>query len=183
MEVIAPANLQEGYEFEAQVGSQSFTVAVPLGGVEMGQKFLVPFQAQNVRPTTNVPVGAWKDSILDCCSYGPCHNHFCISSWCVPRKCTLQCIFPIRWHSFILTDLCVWNVSRTQQSPLVKSFQDSSWHGMRNQDRLLKPPVHFSILPSRALFTGPFTSCPTFLLVLLFMMMMNQYPQRCVSFW
>ena len=196
MEVIAPADLQEGYQFEAEIGGQSFTVAVPLGGVEMGQKFLVPFHAQGVRPTTNVPVGAWKDSILDCCSYGPCHNHFCVSWWCVPRKwnfnlvsCMLRCMHHIHWHSLTFIDIHwhsltlidLWNVSRKQQSPLVKSFRDSSWLGMQNQDPSLKPLVHFITLPVLALFTGPFSLCPTFSLVFIFLT--NHYLRPWWTFW
>lgn len=86
MEVIAPADLREGYEFEAEVGGQSFVVTVPPGGVEHGQKFMVPYGGEVVRPKTQVPVGAWKDGLCNCCEFGPCHNHLCMSCWCVPRK-------------------------------------------------------------------------------------------------
>ena len=41
--VIAPATLQEGYAFVAQVDGRSFTVTVPSGGVEEGQRFVVPY--------------------------------------------------------------------------------------------------------------------------------------------
>lgn len=93
MEVIAPADLREGYEFEAEVGGQSFLVTVPPGGVEHGQKFMVPYGGEIVRPKTQVPVGAWKDGLCNCFEYGPCHNHLCMSCWCVPRKYSIVSSF------------------------------------------------------------------------------------------
>jgi len=85
VEVVAPANLREGYEFDAQIGGQAFKVTVPPGGIEQGQKFSVPYGGNIVSTRTmNVPVGAWKDSIFNCFEYGPCHNHLCLSCWCVP---------------------------------------------------------------------------------------------------
>jgi len=91
VEVVAPANLREGYEFDAQIKGQAFKVIVPPGGIEQGQKFSVPYGGNIVSTRTmNVPVGAWKDSIFNCFAYGPCHNHLCLSCWCVPSKCILS---------------------------------------------------------------------------------------------
>lgn len=90
IEVVAPATLTEGYQFEAKVGERSFSVTVPTGGVEAGQKFTVPFSGgssdtftqQMVIPKLTVPVGAWKDGICGCCAYGPCHTHLWMSCCC-----------------------------------------------------------------------------------------------------
>ncbi|EED90283.1 predicted protein [Thalassiosira pseudonana CCMP1335] len=66
LEVVAPATLPEGYAFEAEVKGETFTVRVPLGGVEEGQKFSVPFSAGSrgysgaAVPRVSVPVGHWK---------------------------------------------------------------------------------------------------------------------------
>ena len=35
----------QGYNFEAEANGHHFTVKVPVGGVEQGQKFSVPFPA------------------------------------------------------------------------------------------------------------------------------------------
>jgi len=43
MQVVAPATLPEGYEFDAAVGERTIKVRVPPGGVEEGQRFEVPF--------------------------------------------------------------------------------------------------------------------------------------------
>eukprot|EP00591_Stephanopyxis_turris_P002748 CAMPEP_0195522202 /NCGR_PEP_ID=MMETSP0794_2-20130614/20099_1 /TAXON_ID=515487 /ORGANISM="Stephanopyxis turris, Strain CCMP 815" /LENGTH=105 /DNA_ID=CAMNT_0040651895 /DNA_START=167 /DNA_END=481 /DNA_ORIENTATION=- len=70
IEVVAPATLQEGYTFEAQIGEKgrTFTVTVPPGGVEDGQKFSVPIPGSRgeevienalVQPRVSVPVGDW----------------------------------------------------------------------------------------------------------------------------
>lgn len=94
IEVIAPATLSEGYKFDAQVGDRTFQVTVPPGGVEGGQKFMVPMNtsSDNINnfgdmmvPKINVPVGHWKDGLCDCCTYGPVHNH-CLMAFC----CTLR---------------------------------------------------------------------------------------------
>jgi len=106
MEVIAPANLPEGYTFQVEVPSSSnnatdtennsirtFTVTVPKGGIEEGQSFSVPLPGGSdalddsmIRPRVSIPVGHWRDGVLDICKYGPFHpllwNSFC----CVPSK-------------------------------------------------------------------------------------------------
>jgi len=35
----------------------------------------------------NIPTGAWRDGICDCCIYGCCHPMCCLSFWC--RACAL----------------------------------------------------------------------------------------------
>jgi len=79
LEVVAPATLPEGYTFEAEANGHSFTVKVPVGGVEEGQKFSVPFPAGangysgSAIPRASVPVGHWKDELCDCCKLGAIH--------------------------------------------------------------------------------------------------------------
>mmetsp|Transcript_21926 Transcript_21926/g.34458 ORF Transcript_21926/g.34458 Transcript_21926/m.34458 type:complete len:285 (+) Transcript_21926:103-957(+) len=79
LEVVAPSTLPEGYTFEAEANGHSFTVKVPVGGVEEGQKFSVPFPAGAndysgaAIPRASVPVGHWKDGMCDCCRHGPIH--------------------------------------------------------------------------------------------------------------
>lgn len=79
LEVVAPATLPEGYTFDAEANGHSFTVKVPVGGVEEGQRFSVPFPAGAngysgaAIPRASVPVGHWKDGLCDCFKYGVIH--------------------------------------------------------------------------------------------------------------
>ena len=41
---------------------------------------------QVIVPKINVPVGHWKDGLCDCFTYGPFHNHCCISCFCPLSK-------------------------------------------------------------------------------------------------
>lgn len=80
IEVVAPATLSEGYKFDAQLGDNTFQVTVPPGGVEAGQKFMVPMPSSSLTetmmiPKVKVPVGQWRDGIFSCFNYGPFHNH------------------------------------------------------------------------------------------------------------
>ena len=79
LEVVAPATLPENYAFDAEVNGHAFTVKVPVGGVEEGQRFSVPFPANSngysgsAIPRVSVPVGHWKDGFCDCCRLGIIH--------------------------------------------------------------------------------------------------------------
>ncbi|KAL7476139.1 hypothetical protein ACHAW6_002016, partial [Cyclotella cf. meneghiniana] len=64
-----------GYTFEAEVDGKTFTVTVPLGGVEEGEKFSVPcdsssnaYQGDAV-PCSSIPVGLWKASEHIYCAF------------------------------------------------------------------------------------------------------------------
>jgi len=58
----------QGYTFEAEANGHTFNVTVPMGGVEAGQRFSVPFNAPGLSsgfagaavPRASVPVGHWK---------------------------------------------------------------------------------------------------------------------------
>ena len=90
---MAPATLPEGYTFEAQVGSHTMSVTVPLGGVEEGQKFSAPIEtganeADNIRamatPRVAIPVGNWRDHWCEFCALGCCHSALCNAYYCTP---------------------------------------------------------------------------------------------------
>lgn len=86
-QMIAPATLPEGYELPVKLGSSQFNIQVPTGGVEEGQVFAVSIpQATITNPSSSSilpPIGAWRDGICDCFSYGVCHSH-CVTSCCCP---------------------------------------------------------------------------------------------------
>mmetsp|Transcript_39752 Transcript_39752/g.65089 ORF Transcript_39752/g.65089 Transcript_39752/m.65089 type:complete len:282 (+) Transcript_39752:79-924(+) len=87
LEVVAPATLPEGYTFEAEQNGQAFTVKVPVGGVEEGQKFPVPFPSGSGSEGVEVlgvsrPVGHWKDGLYDCFKHGLCHPLLCTAIFC-----------------------------------------------------------------------------------------------------
>jgi hypothetical protein len=114
LEIIAPADLPEGYQFDAVIqdnNNQNMTipVTVPPGGIEKGQTFTVPYSTAaaavkngnpNPRlPETNhhhdpfvrpqsigIPVGHWRDEICDCFRYGICHPHLWTACFCSARK-------------------------------------------------------------------------------------------------
>jgi hypothetical protein len=92
-QMIAPANLPEGYELPVKLGSSQFNIQIPMGGVEQGQVFNVSIPQDNsalpssssAQRTSSVlpPVGVWRDGLYDFFSYGMCHPH-CITSTCCP---------------------------------------------------------------------------------------------------
>lgn len=84
IQVVAPATLPEGYTFEADIGGRVIVVTVPVGGIEEGQTFTVPAKVLTATKTSQVPVGAWRDSLCNCCAYGCCHPQLCLTCWCAP---------------------------------------------------------------------------------------------------
>ena len=93
VQIIAPSTLNAGYTFDAMYDGVTFTVTVPEGGVVKGQRFIVPFAppAEPVAvgvPVGNrsnrgeIPIGVWRDSLWNCCGYGPFHPHFLLSWFC-----------------------------------------------------------------------------------------------------
>jgi len=87
IEVVAPSTLPEGYKFDAQVdNNNTVSIEVPKGGVEEGQRFMVPVpgtgQAANTQPRSSIPVGEWKDGCCDCFVHGICHPQICLTIWC-----------------------------------------------------------------------------------------------------
>ena len=104
VQVIAPATLNAGYTFDAVYEGNTFTVTVPDGGVVKGQRFIVPFistaeatimeasllplNSPNTRGNgmgeDSIPTGVWRDSLCDCCKFGPCHPSFLTALCCRP---------------------------------------------------------------------------------------------------
>ena len=87
---MAPATLSEGYSFQVEMeGGKTISVQVPPGGVEEGQKFMVPLSEQDSSsvkfgmPRIQVPVGEWRDGLCNCFKYGLCHYHLWTSCCCV----------------------------------------------------------------------------------------------------
>ena len=105
VQVIAPATLNAGYTFDAVYEGNTFTVSVPDGGVVKGQRFIVPFippveatiietallnpphnrgGGGGIRGEDDIPTGVWRDSLCDCCKFGPCHPSFLNAWFCRP---------------------------------------------------------------------------------------------------
>jgi Cys-rich protein (TIGR01571 family) len=86
VEVVAPTNLAEGYEFFVNAGNNtSYKVRVPEGGVVAGQRFnAVIISEASAGGAHNVPSGRWRDGLCDCCAFGCCHPLFCLTFWCYP---------------------------------------------------------------------------------------------------
>eukprot|EP00571_Detonula_confervacea_P012178 CAMPEP_0172296826 /NCGR_PEP_ID=MMETSP1058-20130122/22_1 /TAXON_ID=83371 /ORGANISM="Detonula confervacea, Strain CCMP 353" /LENGTH=263 /DNA_ID=CAMNT_0013005887 /DNA_START=174 /DNA_END=965 /DNA_ORIENTATION=+ len=89
--VLSRSSSAQGYTFDAEFNGRSFPVNVPVGGVEEGQKFSIPFPAAadadgysgSAIPYASGPVGHWKDSLCDCCQLGCCHPVFW-NAYCCP---------------------------------------------------------------------------------------------------
>jgi len=107
LQITAPADMPEGYEFDAAIGSGDSTIGngqgndnsdsnsaatatikvqVPPGGIEKGQTFSVPFPAQMTSQlaaaaTIRIPVGNWRDGLFDWWKHGVCHPH-CWTACC-----------------------------------------------------------------------------------------------------
>jgi len=83
--VVAPADLNEGFTFQAEHDGKTFTVTVPSGGVKQGQTITVPFTqvvyGELVEPAFNVPTGYWRDDLCSCFKHGLCEPTCCLALW------------------------------------------------------------------------------------------------------
>lgn len=78
IDVVAPADLPEGYTFEAQgANHQAFKVTVPKGGVTGGQLFKV--RAVHATQTVEVPEFAWRDPLWNVFAHGIFHPFLLLS--------------------------------------------------------------------------------------------------------
>ena len=98
IQVEAPSDLPEGYQFRVTLGgSRTMMVTVPPGGVEQGQKWSVPLQDSDTAAAAShcanvfqqpsgvhIPVGHWRDSLFGVFNYGLCHPH-----WWTALTCSL----------------------------------------------------------------------------------------------
>jgi len=130
IEVEAPADLPEGYEFRVSLGGttnngKTFVVTVPPGGVERGQKWTVPLsssssgninsedddnssflypQQQQQQHSVHIPVGHWRDGLFGIFNYGVCHPHAWTACCCSLCKC--------KKYSIII-EIARWNTMET----------------------------------------------------------------------
>ena len=80
VQVVAPMDLQEGYQLQVEINGQTQTVTVPAGGVKEGQSFqAAPMGggAGAAVPTKDgavhvIPSGKWRDGLCECCTFGCC---------------------------------------------------------------------------------------------------------------
>lgn len=88
VQVVAPSNLEGGFNFQATVDGTTFVVTVPPDGVRQGETINIPHPSapplvidaetipdENV--SSSVPYGKWKDGLLSCCAFGCCHPSLC----------------------------------------------------------------------------------------------------------
>ena len=86
IDVVAPADLPEGYTFEAQGQNYSaFKVTVPRGGVKGGQTFKC--RAVLSKQIVEVPEFAWRDPLWNVFAHGVFHPFFLLSFTFPLRKC------------------------------------------------------------------------------------------------
>lgn len=72
VEVVAPADLPEGYTFEAQIGKKRFLATVPAGGVKKGEQFFSTMRELE-QVQIEAPVGGWRDGLFDFAKHGISH--------------------------------------------------------------------------------------------------------------
>jgi len=93
VQVEAPAALAEGYKFLATYRGRLFSITVPPGGVQQGQKieFLAPVEERADESTTSTFIaaatGRWKDGLFGCFNNGICSAHLWCALCC--RACAL----------------------------------------------------------------------------------------------
>jgi Cys-rich protein (TIGR01571 family) len=87
VEVVAPSNLDGGYEFFVNAGDKtSYKVRVPDGGVKSGERFhaVIVSQAMSSGGPHAIPSGRWRDGLCDCFTFGLFHPLCCLAFWCTP---------------------------------------------------------------------------------------------------
>jgi Cys-rich protein (TIGR01571 family) len=73
VDVVAPADLPGGYRFEAEIEGQRFLAVVPAGGVRQGDTFSC-YMRELESVAIDIPVGYWKDGIMNWFKFGVCHQ-------------------------------------------------------------------------------------------------------------
>jgi Cys-rich protein (TIGR01571 family) len=91
VDVVAPTNLEAGYQFNVETGNgPALLVRVPNGGAVAGQRFAAEVIDCEGSPSDlniktnphNIPTGHWRDALCDCFRLGCCHPLFCLTFWC-----------------------------------------------------------------------------------------------------
>mmetsp|Transcript_9112 Transcript_9112/g.19115 ORF Transcript_9112/g.19115 Transcript_9112/m.19115 type:complete len:224 (+) Transcript_9112:119-790(+) len=93
--VIAPANLNAGQTFEAEVDGKTFTVTVPDGGVEKGGKFEVDYPSKSA--VSDAPTGSWRKGLCEC--FSACCCPFWMA-WCLPGIVMAQVMERMNYNWF-----------------------------------------------------------------------------------
>ena len=108
VDVIAPTNMQEGYQFNVDSAGKMLRVAVPPGGVTAGQRFPAIILSDLGGSATGgpnphkIPTGTWRDGLCDCCKFGCCHPTCCLSFWCTACALGQGESFTLSWYGTIL---------------------------------------------------------------------------------
>lgn len=82
VDVVAPADLPGGYRFEAEIEGQRFLAVVPPGGVRQGDTFSCFMKELDSEATIDIPVGYWKDGVINWFKFGVCHQVVWNSIFC-----------------------------------------------------------------------------------------------------
>ena len=89
VDVVAPADLPGGYNFEAELEGKRFLATVPAGGVKQGETFTC-YMRELDSVAIDIPVGYWKDNLTDVCAYG--------------------CYHPVFWNPIICPLTSLWQI-------------------------------------------------------------------------
>ena len=73
IDVVAPANLPEGYTFEAEIDECRFMATVPSGGVRKGQTFTCYMRDMEKISDEEIPTRKWRDPLSAVFKYGAFH--------------------------------------------------------------------------------------------------------------
>jgi Cys-rich protein (TIGR01571 family) len=79
IDVVAPADLPAGYQFEAAIDNTIFMATVPMGGVKKGQTFSC--YMKDIKQA-GIPYGHWKDGFFDVFKFGFKHPMVLNSFFC-----------------------------------------------------------------------------------------------------
>lgn len=105
VDVVSPADLPGGYRFEAEIEGQRFLAVVPAGGVRQGDTFSC-YMRELDSVAIDIPVGYWKDGIMNWFKFGVCHQvvwnsvvcplskYFCLLCLLIVAHLRARCLFP-----------------------------------------------------------------------------------------
>lgn len=79
VDVVSPADLPAGFQFEAEIDNKRFIATVPEAGVRKGETFSCQMKEMS---EADIPVVRWKDGLFDCLKHGPFHPMLLNSLFC-----------------------------------------------------------------------------------------------------
>lgn len=86
IDVVAPANLPEGYTFEAEIDECRFIATVPSGGVRKGETFSCYMRDMERAGESDIPTRKWRDTLFHCLKHGPTHPMLLNACFCPLRE-------------------------------------------------------------------------------------------------